>query len=220
MKQAPLVLSILALLGVIALGIMQFSGKPGAKSPVSNNKKKTADAAPAGSVVAYVNVDSLFDKYDKYQELKEIFQAKTNRSERDLRKRQEKLQQKMQAFQRKAQAGLMSQNDIKAAQEDLMVSENEIMQYQQTVATGLRQEELDLQDTIYNRIASYVERYNEEKGYQIILGVTKGGGVLYADQTLEITDAVLEGLNEEFQAEKKAQKDAASDEGTDSNDGN
>ena len=47
-------------------------------------------------------------------------------------------------------------------------------------------------------IQTFLNKYNEEKQYAMILTNSGGAPVIVADQALNITDAVLAGLNEEY----------------------
>ena len=71
-----------------------------------------------------------------------------------------------------------------------------------------------MNNQINDAIVTFVNRFNEEKQYAMILlsqGDVEGDGmvslsapVLTADPALDITDAVLAGLNEEYIASKNA----------------
>ena len=71
-----------------------------------------------------------------------------------------------------------------------------------------------MNNQINDAIATFVKKYNEEKQYAMIIvsqGDAEGDGVvtlsapvLTADPSLDITDAVLAGLNEEYIASKNS----------------
>jgi outer membrane protein len=48
----------------------------------------------------------------------------------------------------------------------------------------------------------YMKVYTKDKNIQFILGNSFDGKILYANQTLDITQDVLKGLNEQYKPDK------------------
>lgn len=55
---------------------------------------------------------------------------------------------------------------------------------------------------VVTHVNAYLKKYGESKGYKIILAATEYGNLAYAEEGLDITDQVLEGLNKEFAGAK------------------
>jgi outer membrane protein len=51
---------------------------------------------------------------------------------------------------------------------------------------------------VVTQVNAYLKKYGESKGYTVILAATEYGNLAYADDDLDITDEVLEGLNKEY----------------------
>lgn len=45
---------------------------------------------------------------------------------------------------------------------------------------------------------AFVQKFAEEKGYDVVLGVTLSGNVLYAGKSQDITEEIIEGLNKNY----------------------
>ena len=61
------------------------------------------------------------------------------------------------------------------------------------------EEENNRQTTaVLNQFNSYVQTFSEAHGYDIVLGVTLSGNILYAAEAQDITDEVTEGLNNNY----------------------
>ena len=59
-------------------------------------------------------------------------------------------------------------------------------------------------EKLYNKVSEYLKQYAKAKGYKIVLTYSKSNpSVLYADESLDITKAVVEGLNVEHKKDKK-----------------
>ena len=57
---------------------------------------------------------------------------------------------------------------------------------------------------LYDRIAEYIKKYNKQNKYEFVLGYTKGGGILFADQSNDATKQILDGLNKEYKEKQAA----------------
>ena len=49
-----------------------------------------------------------------------------------------------------------------------------------------------------SQINSFVKQYAEQEGYDIILGTTQSGSLLYANNALDITEEIVEALNQYY----------------------
>ena len=58
--------------------------------------------------------------------------------------------------------------------------------------------EKNLSIKLNDQIHDFMMEYGPAHGLKYVLGYTRGGGILYATDSLDITDHVLEGLNEKY----------------------
>lgn len=54
---------------------------------------------------------------------------------------------------------------------------------------------------IWKHLNAYVKSFGDEKGYQMILGVSGKGNVLYADDALNVTEELVQYINEKYEGE-------------------
>ena len=66
---------------------------------------------------------------------------------------------------------------------------------------------------LYDKVSDYLQDYGTDKNLQLVLTYTKGSGVLYANDSLDITDQIIFGLNEAY---SQAQNGGATSSKTDS----
>jgi outer membrane protein len=59
-------------------------------------------------------------------------------------------------------------------------------------------------EEFYGNIFEYIKSYNKENGYEFVLGYSKGGGILFADASLDVTKKIVEGLNKEYKEKETA----------------
>lgn len=92
----------------------------------------------------------------------------------------------------------LSATEKKLTEELLSVKEQQLANYQQSVAEKMQQENTELSGKVLSKVNDFVKRYGEKGGYTIILATTQDGNIVYADQGIDITDEVVEGLNAEY----------------------
>lgn len=155
------------------------------------------------SKIVYVNSDVLNEKYEYVKTLVAAAQAKQQRLEMSYQTKGQKLQQDYTEFQQKASQGLLSENEITRKQEEFQKRKEELDMAEQELQ-GLMEEMQVNYNKVRKTIVDYLKEYNKKSNYNYILTYSKapGSGIMLADDSLDITNEVLEGLNAQYRAEK------------------
>lgn len=203
MKNLSAILNIVLFVAVAVLYALHFSdsGSSQPKNKVADSTKTaqtTESPNPDQPKTVFVNVDSLFDKFEYFKTSTKNLENETKQAERHLESRMQNLQGEAQKIQQDFQGGMLTQTEAKMKQQELMQKEQDIMQYRQTKTQELMERERALTKEIFNKITSYLNDYCATKGYQYVLGYSQGGNLLYAQDTLSITNEVIEGLNQRY----------------------
>ncbi|GAB3177765.1 hypothetical protein GCM10027291_42150 [Telluribacter humicola] len=161
----------------------------------------------------YVQVDSLLTNYDFFKETKKELENKRFQLENDLTTRGRSLENEIAFFQQRAQT--MTLDQARATEQQLMKKQQDLVQYRDRSAQQLAQQEADKNEMLYKQIQEYIKKYNDDNNYEYVLGYSQGGGILYADTTLNVTQKMIEGLNKEYSEISKksgttAKKDSTS----------
>lgn len=170
-----------------------------------NDKGDAASTAPTtatASRIVYVNTDTLLTNYDYYKDVVKEFENKRFAAENELQRRSKSFQNEVALFQRQVQAGGMSQEQGQTKQQQLALKEQDIMMYRDNTSSALAEEQAGKTDELISNIQDYLKKYNEDDRYDMVIGYSKGGGVLYAKEEMDITAEVLKGLNEEYASKK------------------
>lgn len=186
MKNLSLILNILLVLAVIFLFIKVYSTKSETASFMVRGETK-------GATIVYINSDSLLDHYDFYSEMKSIFEKKRDSIDNLLQNHDKNLKAEAIQYQQKAEA--MSDVDRQRTEEGLMQKQQSLVDLRDNLLDYLTKEEDKMNDTIHTHLTTYLKDYNKTHGYHFILGVQKGSGVLLANDSLNITKQVVEGIN-------------------------
>lgn len=193
MKSSSISLGILALAGaaILATSCNQNTNNEGSAAPAQET------SAQAGAIV-YFNLDRVLAEYDMAIDLSSVVETKVNSINQEVNRRGTKLEKDVRAFEEKINKGLLTQSVAQQQQQKLIEQQNEF----QTYANQKQQEIVEEQNVLMNQIAdainTYIQEFNAEKKYAMILA-TQGdilpAPVVTADPDLDITDALLEGLN-------------------------
>ncbi len=195
MKNTSIIINVVLGIAVIILYVLHFTGN----SNTSSVDGYSASMNDEGLSIAYVNSDSLLKNYDYFKDLEKQFTEKRDKLNAEYQNRGMGLQREIENFQ--ATAGNMTQNQARAVQEDLSKKQQNLMMYQEQLGQQLMQEEARMNAALYDKVAAYLREYGLNKELQIVLTYTKGSGVLYANDSLDITNEVMVGLNEAYKNE-------------------
>ncbi len=163
-----------------------------------NTSTTAGKVSQTSSRIVYVNTDTLLNNYQYYKDVVKEFENKRFALENDLQKRSQSFQNEVALFQRRIQAGGISEDQAKGTQAVLQKKEQDIMLFRDNAAGNLQQEQAKKTEELLNNITIYLKKYNAGDKYDMVIGYSKGGGVLYAKENLDITAEVLKGLNDEY----------------------
>ncbi|MEM6845610.1 MAG: OmpH family outer membrane protein [Bacteroidota bacterium] len=208
MKIASLVLNAVLLIAVIYLYVLHFSA--GKETAVTADAQMSNTASGAIPRIAYVNSDTLLANYKFFQTKREELEKRAEDLQKEYENRARGLQNEISSFQQNA--GGMTMNQARAVEEDLRKKQQNLLQYQQNLSTQLLEEEGKVNDDLYDRVSSYLEDYGKNADFKLVLTYTKNSGVLYADDSLDITNQVVMGLNEQYDGNDTVASDTTSTE--------
>lgn len=200
MKYISYIVNGVLVIAVAVLFYLHFSPGKAEVSPVSG-QDSSIHAARKFSIV-YVNIDTLLHNYDYYYELQDKFQAKQTEMESELDARSKKFQEGARDLQDKVNKGLVTRREAAELQQQLGEEQQNLLSLRDQLSQQLAEEEQVSNHKLINRIMEYLQDYNKNYHYQFIFSNSFGDNVLFANDSLDITSSVLEGLNREYNAEQ------------------
>jgi len=179
-------------IAVIILFYLQFK-----KNPVETTTPAAVTANPIVTNIVYVNSDSLLDNYSFFKNKKAEFESKETQIKNHLQAESERLQKDAADYQDRA--ATMTENERAKKEEELMQRQQTLMKKKDDMLGAFDEEQSKFNEQLYAKLSSYLKEYNKGKNYSFILGYQKGGGILFANDSLDVTKQVLEGLNKDFE---------------------
>lgn len=205
MKNISIILNVILIIAVSLLYIDRFSGNEKSEDKTEQNVAETTE-------IVYVNMDSLLDGYDYYNDLKMDLMKEQKKLEASLNSKGKSLERKAKEFQQKVDKHLVTNAQAQEMQSQLMREQQNLMQLKDQLSRQLMQKEQKMNKDIYEKVGEILKDYNKTSNYKLILSNTYGGTILLAEENMNITEPVLSKLNETYQNE---QATTPSDEKTD-----
>ncbi len=187
--------NIVIAIAVVVLYILHFTTNK-SQAPVFINASDSTLMAMPGINAVYVNGDSLLENYEYFKNAKKQFEAKTVRTEKEIEAKRSVLELEFTNYQKMASS--MSAEQRARTEESLMRKEQELRLYSENAANKLQEEQSKFNEELFDRVSKYLKEHSKEKSYKVVFNFTKGAGILYADDSLNITNEILEGLNREY----------------------
>ena len=196
MKNTSLILSIISLVAVVVFGILSLT-KGGKSADVQTNGEAVEAAASKGDIV-YVNLDRILMEYDMANDLRSVVETKVQNIQAEVNRRAKKLENEVIDFQNKIDKGLLTRTNAEVQSQKLQQQELEFNNYAAQKDQEIQEEQVVMMNQLGDAIQTFLNKYNEEKQYAMILTNSGGSPVITAEAALDITDDVLAGLNEEY----------------------
>ena len=196
MKKVSIVLFVILFASIIGLYFMHF-----AKSTKSSSVATVAGVPGQG--IAYVNIDSVIFKFEMFFDRRNDLMSKQKSAEAELNSKGTQYQKDAKDYQDKMNKGLITRATAAQIEQSLVQQQQELVSLRDKLQSNLMDEEQVMNRQILEYITKFLEEHKSEYNYQYILGKSFGGVVLFSDNSLDITQKVLDAINNKYKAEKK-----------------
>ena len=197
MKIANIVTNVVLGAAVIVLFVFHFSGE---KSEKGGELASAAMLANPGEIsIAYFNMDSVMSQWDLYNDYQQDLAQKQTELEADFAGRTETFYQSVQDAQYKIQKGLVTRTEAEQLQQQLQTEEQNLQVLQNQYMGQLQEEGMVRNRQMLDKIETFVAELSETQGYSYVYSYSFGGNLIYGAKSLDITTAVVEGLNANYQ---------------------
>ena len=195
MKNTSLILSIISLVAVVAFGIVSLTkgGKTAAQA-----ESEAVEAVACEGAIVYIDLDRILMEYDMANDLRSVVETKVQNIQAEVNRRGTKLEKDVKAFQEKMEKGLMTRSVAEVQGQKLQQQEQDFNVYAAQKQQEIQEEQVVMMNQLGDAIKTFLDKYNEEKQYAMILTNQGGAPVITGDAALNVTDDVLAGLNEEY----------------------
>jgi outer membrane protein len=156
-----------------------------------------------GLSIAYINTDTVVEHYKYYKELKVKLENEQKMAENQLQVKMKDLEKEYKTLSTKVNLGLIKEEE---AQNSFAIKQQEVEAFRTNTSQKLVEKNTKMTEQLYDSIVNYVHRFNKNGRFTYILGYAKGGGIIYAPSSMDISNFILNGLNKEYDTKIKGKK--------------
>ncbi len=196
MKKANIILHIISLAAIVVLFVLFLGEK---KSNTATAPEAAAQTAAVNGSIVYIQLDTLINQYDMYNDLKTEFEGKLASAENEITKKGRALENDIQSFNEKMSKGLLTRSQAETQGNELQIRQQELQALSQQKQMEMAEEEAVMINQVMNAIESYIKEYNKTHKHSLILTTTVAtNNVIDGDNSLNITNDIISGLNQEY----------------------
>lgn len=186
---------------VVAMGFLSTSCANQSQNRVAVANDSTAVGA---CDIAFIDVDSIIVNYKLSIELNDAIMKKHANMQTKLERDRKALDKDIETFQDKVQKGIfVTAQRAEEEQQRLVMRQQEFERLYNEYSSQLAVEQQNMNNQLFEKISAYITKYNTPERYKFILTRTIGGSMWYANESFNITNDIIKGLNEEYDAAKK-----------------
>jgi outer membrane protein len=199
MKKLSVILYVVMFLAIAGLYFLHFSGK----KPAKKAEAISDVVSSPGKGIAYINIDTVIFKFDMFLDRRNDLMSKQKSAEAELNTKGGEYQKGAKDYQDKVNKGLITRATAAQMEQALVQQQQELVSLRDKLQQNLVEEEQVMNRQVLEYITKFLEENRSEYNYQYILGKSFGSVVLYGDNSLDITQKVLDAVNKKYKGEKK-----------------
>ncbi|MER3497823.1 MAG: hypothetical protein C4308_03890 [Chitinophagaceae bacterium] len=201
MKNGLVVLNITLLIAVAVLFYLHFSS--GKKNSTTINSAKQDNSSSNSNLfrIGYFEMDSIESNFVMVKDVKAELSKKEDAINTQLARINKAIQDKANEYQKKAQSGTMTPDQIQAAQNDMVERQRSFDIQKQQLDQEYKDVYMRRMQEVRSKIEDFLKEYNKDKKYSYIFSY-EPGLIYYRDSAYNITADVVNGLNKIYSKKK------------------
>lgn len=203
MKKVQIIIDAVLVIAIAALFVLHFSGK----SCCKHDAEATAAVAEGNLPIAYINLDSLLANYTLAQECGEQLMRKQEDARLKLNTKMRTFQNEYADFQRKLENNaFLSRERAESEANRLQRKQEELQALEEQLTQDIIAENQALNIRLADSLTNYLNEYNADGKFHLILSNQGRDNVLTAVEGYDITEEIIDALNARYIPTPKKKK--------------
>lgn len=203
MKKVQIIIDAVLVIAIAALFVLHFTGK----SCCKHDAEATAAVAEGNLPIAYINLDSLLANYTLAQECGEQLMRKQEDARLKLNTKMRTFQNEYADFQRKIENNaFLSRERAESEANRLQRKQEELQTLEEQLTQDILAENQALNLRLADSLTNYLNEYNADGKFHLILSNQGRDNVLTAVEGYDITDEIVDALNARYIPTPKKKK--------------
>jgi Skp family chaperone for outer membrane proteins len=166
------------------------------ENPKKDTQPKVEVQPLDGLKIAYYSNDSVKKHFEYFKKEEAALKKMQKQFETQLKKLNANYEAYVVKKDQEARAGLLSENEIMAAQQKAQQLQATIMEFQQREGARIEKETMKSLETINKKVTSWGKKYSEVHHIDLLLIQDPGGQINYINPKMDVTEAFINYLNE------------------------
>lgn len=149
--------------------------------------------------IAYVRNAVFAEQYAGMQDARKLLEQKLKEWEGNVDTLEARYMRSLDQYN-KSYASL-SNTEREELKESVERQEYELQQYIAAIEKKAVEENQRKLQGLTDQVNIFIKKYAEREGYDLILGVSGNGNIVYGAEAIDLTDQILEALNREYSGE-------------------
>lgn len=146
---------------------------------------------------AYVDAQKLLNGYKGMQAARKEYEVQVMSWRSNLDTLRNEMEERVREYETKK--GKITTRELQLMEELIDAKHEQYVNFEQVVTEKIRGADQELTSKVLSKVNDYIKRYGEREGYDIIMAATQYGNIVYAKDKIDITQDVLNGLNQEYE---------------------
>ncbi|MTI19718.1 OmpH family outer membrane protein [Fulvivirga sp. RKSG066] len=144
----------------------------------------------------YIESGRLINGYQGMIDARKVYQQKANQWKANVDTLANEVQNSIKAYEKESTT--MTKKERELSRELIQSKQKQLADYQRAIQEKAGQEDGQMTQQVLEEVNAFIKQYGEKHNYRIIFAATEYGNIAYAEDGLDITDEVLEGLNKQY----------------------
>ncbi len=149
--------------------------------------------------IAYVRNAVFAEQYAGMQDARKLLEQKLKEWEDNVDTLEARYMRSLDQYNKNY--ALLSLSEREELKKSIDRQEYELQQYIAAVEKKAMEENQRKLQGLTDQVNLFIKKYAEQQGYDLILGVSGNGNIVYGAETIDLTDQILEALNREYSGE-------------------
>lgn len=147
--------------------------------------------------IVYIDSNQLLNGYKGMQDARNEFQQKATLWQANVDTLMKEVQTAIMDYEKESQQ--MTAKEKELNKELIRTKQRQLQDYQAAMRDKSAQEDQQMTEKVLTTVNAFMTEYGKKNNYKVIFGATTSGNIIYADETINVTDEVLELLNARYQ---------------------
>lgn len=146
--------------------------------------------------MVYVDSARILNQYQGMIDARQVYQQKSIGWKGNIDTLTSEVRKSIYEYEKNSSG--MSEKERSLAQELIRTKQRQLADFQKAINEKASQEDAQMTSQVLKQVNAYLKKYGKEHNFKIIFAATDYGNIAYAEEGIDVTGDVIEGLNKEY----------------------